>query len=98
MDVLRIIVNVISLTINIGLAYFAVRLMQIFEGGKMKKPWRFMSMGVLTLAVGSSLFSLYYMLALPSYVHPIGAFVAMIGGGLVLVGLRAEYKLWTRTE
>lgn len=97
-ELLRITVNLISLIINIGLAYFAFRLMKIFGGGIKEKPMRYVSAGVLTIATGSSLFSLYYVLGLPSYVHPIGAIVAMIGGGLVLIGLRAEYKIWTSAK
>lgn len=97
-DTLRIIVNFISLAIDIGLVYFAVRLMQIFRGGRKEKPWRYVSVGVLILAISSSLFSLYYILKLPSYIHPIGAVMSMIGGGLILGGLRAEYKTWTNPK
>jgi TRAP-type C4-dicarboxylate transport system permease small subunit len=97
-DVLRILVNLISLIIEIGLAYFAIRLMRIFRGGTMEKPWFYMTLGVLTLTVSSPLFSLYYLLKLPGYVHLLGAFMSMVGGGIVLVGLRAKYKSWNHPE
>lgn len=97
-DVLRIIINLVSLLINIGLAYFAVRLMQVFKGGYKEKPLRHICAGVLTVAVSSSFFSLYYFLRLPSYFQQVGAIVAAIGGGLVLEGLYEEYRLWTSAK
>jgi len=97
-DTLRIIINFVSLAIDIGLVYFAVRLMRIFKGGRKEKPWRYMSVGVLILAISSSLFSLYYILKLPSYIHPIGALMSMVGGALILWGLSAEYKTWTNPK
>jgi len=69
--------------------------MKIFKGSTKEKPLRYISAGIFTIATGSSLFSLYYVLGLPSYVHLIGAILEMLGGGLFLVGLRAEYKIWT---
>jgi hypothetical protein len=95
-EISRIIVNLISLAINIGLVYFGTRLMLIFKGGKMEKPWLYIAAGSFALATGSSLFSMYYILSLPGFVHPIGGIVSMVGGGLLLAGLRREYKSWTR--
>ncbi len=97
-DVLRIVVNLVSLIINIGLAYFALRLMKVFRGSIKEKPLRFISAGILAIATGSSFFSLYYGLELPNYVHPIAAIVVTIGGGLVLIGMHAEYKIWTNAK
>lgn len=88
--------NALSLAINIGLAYFAIKLILIFRGGKMEMPWRYISAGVLALATSSSLFALHYLLALGGIIHPIGGAVMMIGGVLILAGLYTEYKNWTR--
>jgi hypothetical protein len=93
-EVSRIVVNFLSLAINIGLVYFAVRLLLIFRGGKKEKPWLYVSAGVLALAVGSSIFSSYYVLGLPRFVHSIGGTVQMIGGILLLIGMYREYKSW----
>lgn len=65
-DVLRNMVNLLSLTINIGLAYFAVRLTKISKCGTKEKPLLYISACVLTIATGSSSFSLYCVLGLPS--------------------------------
>lgn len=90
----RIVVNLLSLAINIGLFYFTVRLLLIFRGGKKERSWLYIAAAVLALATGSSIFSLYYILELPSFVHPIGGIVQMIGGILLLIGLYREYKSW----
>jgi hypothetical protein len=92
----RIVVNLVSLAISIGLVYFAVKLTLIFRGGKKEKPWLYVAVAVLALATGSSIFSLYYILELPSFVHPIGGIMQMIGGILLLTGLYKEYKSWTQ--
>jgi uncharacterized membrane protein YgdD (TMEM256/DUF423 family) len=76
------------------LFYFAVRLLLIFRGGKKKKPWLYVSVGSLALAAGTSLFSLYLIFELPSFVHTVGGVVSMIGGVLLLAGLRSEYRSW----
>jgi len=96
LDLSRIIVNMISLAINIGLAYFAVRMMFVFKGGSMEKMWFPMITGALCLATGSSLFSMFYLLGLSGFVHSAGGVIAMIGGALVLTGLRRAYKNWTK--
>lgn len=95
-DLSRTIVNIISLAINIGLAYFAVRMMFVFKGGSMEKVWFPVITGALCLSMGSSLFSMYYFLDLPSFVHSIGGVIAMIGGVLILTGLRGAYRSWTK--
>jgi uncharacterized membrane protein YgdD (TMEM256/DUF423 family) len=96
-EVSRIVLNLVSLTINVGLVYFAVRLMLIFRGSKKEKPWLYIAVAVLALATGSSIFSLYYILELPIFVHPIGGIAQMIGGILLLIGLHREYKSWRAT-
>ena len=93
-EVSRIVVNIVSLAISIGLVYFAVRLMLIFKGGKKERSWLYISTGVLALAIGSCIFSLYYVLELPSFIHPIGGIAQMIGGIMLLIGLNREYKSW----
>jgi hypothetical protein len=96
-EVSRIIVNIISLAINIGLVYFGFRLLSIFRGGKIGKPWAYISSGVLALAISSSLFSLYYLLALrEAMIHSVGGLIMMTGGVLILIGMYLEYKTWTR--
>lgn len=97
-EVLRIIVNIISLAINVGLVYFGFKLLSIFKGGKIGKPWVYISSGVLALAISSSLFSLYYFLALrETIIHSLGGLIMMTGGALILIGMYLEYKAWTKT-
>lgn len=96
-EVSRIVVNLLSLAINIGLVYFAVRLLLIFKGGKKQKSWLYVSLGAFTLATGASLFSFYLIFEFPSFVHAVGGVVSMIGGLLLLAGLRGEYRSWKET-
>jgi hypothetical protein len=97
-EVSRVVVNIISLAINIGLVYFGFRLLSIFKGGRIGKPWAYISLGVSALAISSSLFSLHYLLALQeAIIHHLGGLIMMIGGVLILIGMYLEYKTWTRT-
>jgi len=91
---LKIAMNIVSLAINIGLVYFAVRLMLIFRGGKMEKSWLYIAIGTFCLAVGSFFFSAYYVFNLPTLVHPLGGAISMMGGAFILIGLKIEYKSW----
>jgi hypothetical protein len=92
----KFLISIISLIINVGLIYFALRLLLIFKGGKMKKPWLYISLGALALAASSSFFLLFYFLSLPEAYRPIGGIIMLIGGGLILIGLYTQYQSWTR--
>jgi uncharacterized membrane protein YecN with MAPEG domain len=92
---LKIALNLTSLAISIGLIYFALRLMHIFKGSAKEKPIRYICAGVLTTTISLALFSLSNIRLLPNFIHLIGMVTAVIGGGLVLVGLHKEYKIWT---
>lgn len=94
MEIYHVVINLVSLLINVGLVYFAVRLLWIFRGGIMGKPWRFVAFGVLALAVSSSIFSLDYLLDIGSVAHSVGGLIMMIGGFLILVGMYLQYKSW----
>jgi len=94
MEIYHIVINIVSLMINVGLVYFAVRLLWIFRGGIMGKPWRFVASGVLALAVSSSIFSLRYIFNLGVAAHSIAGFIMMVGGLLILVGMYLQYRSW----
>ena len=94
MDVCRIAINIVSLLINVGLVYFAVRLLWIFRGGIMGKPWKFVASGVLALAISSSIFSLHYLFNLGSVTHSIAGLIMMVGGLIILIGMYLQYKSW----
>jgi len=94
MEIYHIVINIVSLMINVGLVYFAVRLLWIFRGGIMGKPWRFVASGVLALAVSSSIFSLHYIFNLGVAAHSIAGLIMMVGGLLILVGMYLQYRSW----
>jgi hypothetical protein len=94
-EVSRIVLNLVSLAINIGLVYFGIKLLLIFKGGRIEKPWLYITVGALILVAGSFLFSMYYILSLPRFVHHIGGVVSMVGGAFLLAGLRREYRNWS---
>jgi hypothetical protein len=99
MELYHIIINVISLLINVGLVFLAVKLLSIFRGGKMGKPWAYISLGVLALAISSSIFSVYYLLDLEAVaIRAVGGLIMMIGGFLILVGMYHEYKGWAKPK
>jgi len=96
MELFHVILNVVALAVNVCLAYFAFRLLSIFKGGIMSKPWRFACLGVLALAIGSSIFSFKYILNVGSFeAHAAGGLVMLFGGILALIGIYMEYKSWT---
>jgi len=97
MELYHIVINVISLLINVGLVFLAVKLLSIFRGGMMGKPWAYISLGVLALAISSSIFSVYYLLELEvAVMRAIGGLIMMIGGLLILIGMYHEYKSWAK--
>lgn len=93
--VLRIVLNLISLAINMGLMYFAFKLLRIFRGGIKEKSMGYICAGILITTIGLTLFVLSNILGLSGYIHLIGVLMMTVGGGIVLIGLRKEYKMWT---
>jgi hypothetical protein len=96
MELFHVILNIVALTVNICLVYFACRLLSVFKGSVMGRPWFFICFSVLALAVGSSIFSLKYILGIGGlWVHAIGGLIMLLGGFLALIGIYLEYKNWT---
>ncbi|MGB9778662.1 MAG: hypothetical protein ACPLW8_04580 [Candidatus Bathyarchaeales archaeon] len=92
----HVVLNIVALAVNVCLVYFAYRLISVFKGSVMGKPWRFVCLGVLALAVGSSIFSFKYILNVGSFeVHAVGGLIMLLGGILALIGIYIEYKNWT---
>ena len=68
----------------------------MFKGGAMSRPWLFVCLGVLALAIGSSIFSFKYILDVGRFeVHAAGGLIMLLGGVLALIGIYLEYKNWT---
>lgn len=81
-------IDAVSLLINIGLIYLAVRLLSIFRGGKLGKPWVYISCGVFALEISTFLFALERVLNFhEAFIHIVGASIMMCGGLLMLIGL-----------
>ncbi|MEM2263286.1 MAG: hypothetical protein QW160_03605 [Candidatus Bathyarchaeia archaeon] len=96
MELFHVTLNLIALAVNACLAYFACRMLAVFRGGMMSKPWRFVYIGVLALAAGSSTFSLKYLLNIGGFwPHALGGLMMLLGGVLALIGIYIEYKNWT---
>jgi hypothetical protein len=67
----------------------------VFKGGAMSRPWLFVCLGVLALAIGSSIFSFKYILDVGRFeVHAAGDLIMLLGV-LALIGIYLEYKNWT---
>lgn len=96
MEMFHVALNIAALTVNVCLVYFACRLFSVFKGGIMSKPWRFVCLGVLFLAIGSSIFSLKYILGVECFeAHAAGGLIMLLGGILALIGIYIEHKNWT---
>jgi|YelNatPaOPRAMG01_1025707.scaffolds.fasta_scaffold45717_4 heme A synthase len=96
MELFHVVLNVVALAVNVCLMYFACRLLSVFRGGVMGRPWLFVCLGVLALAIGSSIFSFKYILDVGRFeVHAAGGLIMLLGGVLALIGIYLEYKNWT---
>jgi heme A synthase len=96
MELFHVILNIVALAVNVCLVYFACRLLSVFKGGTMSRPWIFVCLGVLALAIGSSIFSFKYILDVGRFeVHAAGGLIMLLGGVLALIGIYLEYKNWT---
>ncbi len=92
----HIIISVVALVVNAFLVYFTARLLLVFKGGIMEKPWVFVALGVFALAFGASLFSIHYLLNLGnSIVHGAGGLLMVLGGVFALIGIYLQYRTWT---
>ena len=95
-ELFHVILNIVALAVNVCLVYFACRLLSVFKGGVMSRPWVFVCFGVLALAIGSSIFSFKYILDVGRFeVHAAGGLIMLLGGILALIGIYLEYKNWT---
>ncbi|MEM1589457.1 MAG: hypothetical protein QXZ68_05600 [Candidatus Bathyarchaeia archaeon] len=95
MELFHVALNVASLAVNACLAYFACKMLSVFRGGIMSKPWPFICVGALALAIGSSIFSFKYILNFEGlWVHAIGGATMLLGGVLALIGIYLEHKNW----
>ncbi len=99
-DFARIAINFASIVITIGMLYYALRLMVLFRTGLLGKSWRNISTGIILLSIGGVAFfirsvsqylAIYGIYDLMSF---LGALISLAGGALILMGLRAEFKIW----
>jgi len=96
MEVFHAALNIVAFAVNACLVYLACKMLTVFKGGMMSEPWRFVCTGVLFLAVGSSIFSIKYLMNIGSFwLHAVGGLTMLMGGMLALAGLYIEYKNWT---
>jgi len=99
MELFHVAVNIVALAVNVCLVYFACKLLSVFKGGALSKPWNFICFSVLALAISSSIFSLKYILGIESWAfHAAGGLIMLFGGVLALIGTYLEYKNWTIPE
>jgi len=95
-ELFHVVLNIVALAVNVCLVYFACKLLSVFKGGVMSRPWIFVCFGVLALAIGSSIFSFKYILDVGRFeVHAAGGLIMLLGGILALIGIYLEYKNWT---
>ena len=95
-ELFHVVLNIVALAVNVCLVYFACKLLSVFKGGAMSRPWIFVCFGVLALAIGSSIFSFKYILDVGRFeVHAAGGLIMLLGGILALIGIYLEYKNWT---
>lgn len=96
MESFHVALNIIAFVVNVCLVYFACKMLTVFKGGIMSKPWCFVSVGVFAIATGSSIFSIKYILNIgSSWIHAAGGIIMLLGGILALIGIYTEYKNWS---
>ncbi len=102
MEIIAIISNIISLVINILLAFFGIKLLIIFRrislrGGKPAKSWVYISAGSICLAAGVSLFLTGYFISEIAFLRYMAGAVMTLGGFLILAGFYSQYRIWRET-
>lgn len=92
--------DIISLLAAAGLGYYAARMFSHLRWGRLEKGWRMMTCGAVVLAFGYAFItaedafvahSFYYVLS-----DYFGTILASTGIILIMLGIRSQYREWTR--
>ncbi|MHB8567680.1 MAG: hypothetical protein ACYC7D_01135 [Nitrososphaerales archaeon] len=95
-DWIRLLIDIVSLIIILGMAIYAARLLLAMRG-ILEKSWRYISIGSIFLAFGVSSFALEAVFAYSAFLYAlqyIGGVLMISGGTSILLGLRSQYKIW----
>ncbi len=92
---INLLVNAVSLAINVLIIYYSMNLLKLFNGGIVAKPLLYISAGAVAVATGSLLSLLHRLLGL-TLTQKLGPLLMMFGGLFALMGLRKGYVQWRR--
>ena len=91
--------TLISLTLILGVAYYATRILSQMKNGMLEKSWAYMSKGSLVLMGGilismiHYLYSAYELISLITTI--VGPLLLSIGTPLVILAFRSHYRTWS---
>lgn len=95
-------INIASLLVTLGMAYYAIKLVMKFRRGMLEKPWRHISFGAISLTAAGIMFAIGSTIGIPTSLSSAllygGSILSVMGGLFLLFGLRAENEVWTSKE
>ena len=87
-----------TIAIWILMGYYSVRILRSFKGGILSKGWKYICIAVPFLIFGQLATGLGASASLASIQQELfrtaGASLSLIGGLLIVVGFRTEYRAW----
>ncbi len=103
LDPVLLVLGGIGLAVDLGVFYYALRLLLIMRRGLLETSWRYISAGAILAGAGMFFFFIYHA-AMPEeqMLHDLSFSLLevshIVGGALILLGLRAHYKVWKPTK
>ena len=106
-DIIQLIIMIVggstlvfgTIAIWILMGYYSIRILKSFKGGLLGKGWRFISIAVPFLVFGQLATSMggssSASLLQDQILKVIGASLSAIGGLMIVIGFRSQFKLWT---
>ena len=105
-DIIQLIIMIVggstlvfgTIAIWILMGYYSIRILKSFKGGLLGKGWRFISIAVPFLVFGqlaTSMGGSSSVVLQEQILKVIGASLSAIGGLMIVIGFRSQFKLWT---
>jgi hypothetical protein len=86
-----------TIAIWILMGYYSARILRSFQGGVLSKGWKFICIAVPFLIFGqlaTGLGSPSSATQIEMILRSAGATLSLLGGLMIVIGFRIEYKLW----
>jgi protein-S-isoprenylcysteine O-methyltransferase Ste14 len=98
LDYLSLAFDIVGFVISLGMAYYAFCMINQMKTGRLEKSWKYMTRGALIIAIDAvvlmiQVFGSSSALIVEGTTYT-GATFAIIGGFLIMLGFRENYRVW----